>query len=252
MANTILSVRDLRVNFSLRGKTLTAVRGASRELYENETLAIVGESGSGKSVLTKTLIGMTDKNGTIVGGSIDFKGTRLDCLAEKDWLAIRGKRIAMVFQDPMTSLDPAMAIGKQIMEGMLWHFKMPKAEAYQKALKLLEEVGITDAEKRMKSYPHQLSGGMRQRVVIAIALSCDPDLLISDEPTTALDVTIEAQILRLMKELRDETGMSVLIITHNMGVVAEICDYVYVMYAGKIMEQAEAFALFDHTMHPYT
>ena len=252
MANTILSVRDLRVNFSLRGKTLTAVRGASLDLYENETLAIVGESGSGKSVLTKTLIGMTDKNGTIVGGSIDFKGTRLDCLAEKDWLAIRGKRIAMVFQDPMTSLDPTMTIGKQIMEGMLWHFKMPKAEAYQKALKLLEEVGITDAEKRMKSYPHQLSGGMRQRVVIAIALSCDPDLLICDEPTTALDVTIQAKILELIRSIQKERGISVIYITHDLGVVAKVADYVDVMYAGKIVETGTIDEIFYDPRHPYT
>ena len=252
MANTILSVRDLRVNFSLRGKTLTAVRGASLDLYENETLAIVGESGSGKSVLTKTLIGMTDKNGTIVGGSIDFKGTRLDQLAEKDWLAIRGKRIAMVFQDPMTSLDPTMTIGKQIMEGMLWHFKMPKAEAYQKALKLLEEVGITDAEKRMKSYPHQLSGGMRQRVVIAIALSCDPDLLICDEPTTALDVTIQAKILELIRSIQKERGISVIYITHDLGVVAKVADYVDVMYAGKIVETGTIDEIFYDPRHPYT
>ena len=252
MANTILSVRDLRVNFSLRGKTLTAVRGASLDLYENETLAIVGESGSGKSVLTKTLIGMTDKNGTIVGGSIDFKGTRLDCLAEKDWLAIRGKRIAMVFQDPMTSLDPTMPIGKQIMEGMLWHYKMPKDAAYKKAVQLLEEVGITDAEKRMKSYPHQLSGGMRQRVVIAIALACDPDLLICDEPTTALDVTIQAKILELIRSIQRERGISVIYITHDLGVVAKVADYVDVMYAGKIVETGTIDEIFYEPRHPYT
>lgn len=252
MTNTILSVRDLRVNFSLRGKTLTAVRGASLDLYENETLAIVGESGSGKSVLTKTLIGMTDKNGTIVGGSIVFKGTRLDCLAEKDWLAIRGKRIAMVFQDPMTSLDPTMPIGKQIMEGMLWHFKMPKAEAYKKAVELLEEVGITDAEKRMKNYPHQLSGGMRQRVVIAIALACDPDLLICDEPTTALDVTIQAKILELIRSIQKERGISVIYITHDLGVVAKVADYVDVMYAGRIVETGTIDEIFYEPRHPYT
>ena len=252
MANTILSVRDLRVNFSLRGKTLTAVRGASLDLYENETLAIVGESGSGKSVLTKTLIGMTDKNGTIVGGSIDFKGTRLDQLVEKDWLAIRGKRIAMVFQDPMTSLDPTMPIGKQIMEGMLWHYKMPKDAAYKKAVQLLEEVGITDAEKRMKSYPHQLSGGMRQRVVIAIALACDPDLLICDEPTTALDVTIQAKILELIRSIQRERGISVIYITHDLGVVAKVADYVDVMYAGKIVETGTIDEIFYEPRHPYT
>ena len=258
----VLSVRDLDITFKTTAGPVHAIRGVNIDLYKGETVALVGESGSGKSVTMKAAMGILAKNATVNSGSIRFSYHHADGSPEsvdllqkdKKWIRrhINGKRIAMVFQDPMTSLDPTMTIGKQIMEGMLWHFKMPKAEAYQKALKLLEEVGITDAEKRMKSYPHQLSGGMRQRVVIAIALSCDPDLLICDEPTTALDVTIEAQILRLMKELRDETGMSVLIITHNMGVVAEICDYVYVMYAGKIMEQAETFELFDHTMHPYT
>ena len=258
----VLSVRDLDITFKTTAGPVHAIRGVNIDLYKGETVALVGESGSGKSVTMKAAMGILAQNAKVNSGSIQFSYHHADGSPEtvdllqkdKKWIRrhINGKRIAMVFQDPMTSLDPTMTIGKQIMEGMLWHFKMPKAEAYQKALKLLEEVGITDAEKRMKSYPHQLSGGMRQRVVIAIALSCDPDLLICDEPTTALDVTIEAQILRLMKELRDETGMSVLIITHNMGVVAEICDYVYVMYAGKIMEQAETFELFDHTMHPYT
>ena len=255
-------MRDLDITFKTTAGPVHAIRGVNIDLYKGETVALVGESGSGKSVTMKAAMGILAKNATVNSGSIRFSYHHADGSPEtvdllqkdKKWIRrhINGKRIAMVFQDPMTSLDPTMTIGKQIMEGMLWHFKMPKAEAYKKALELLEEVGITDAEKRMKNYPHQLSGGMRQRVVIAIALSCDPDLLICDEPTTALDVTIEAQILRLMKELRDETGMSVLIITHNMGVVAEICDYVYVMYAGKIMEQAETFELFDHTMHPYT
>ena len=258
----VLSVRDLDITFKTTAGPVHAIRGVNIDLYKGETVALVGESGSGKSVTMKAAMGILAKNATVNSGSIRFSYHHADGSPEtvdllqkdKKWIRrhINGKRIAMVFQDPMTSLDPTMTIGKQIMEGLLWHFKVPKAEAYKKALELLEEVGITDAEKRMKNYPHQLSGGMRQRVVIAIALSCDPDLLICDEPTTALDVTIEAQILRLMKELRDETDMSVLIITHNMGVVAEICDYVYVMYAGKIMEQAETFELFDHTMHPYT
>ena len=171
---------------------------------------------------------------------------------DKKWIRrhINGKRIAMVFQDPMTSLDPTMTIGKQIMEGMLWHFKMPKAEAYQKALKLLEEVGITDAEKRMKSYPHQLSGGMRQRVVIAIALSCDPDLLICDEPTTALDVTIQAKILELIRSIQKERGISVIYITHDLGVVAKVADYVDVMYAGKIVETGTIDEIFYDPRHP--
>ena len=208
MANTILSVRDLRVNFSLRGKTLTAVRGASLDLYENETLAIVGESGSGKSVLTKTLIGMTDKNGTIVGGSIDFKGTRLDQLAEKDWLAIRGKRIAMVFQDPMTALNPLKTVGEQIREMITLHSDLSKDASTEKAKKLMEQVGISS--DRYGKYPHEFSGGMRQRIVIATAIAADPEVLICDEPTTALDVTLQAQILRLLRDIQRSMGLSVM------------------------------------------
>ena len=207
-------------------------------------------------------MGILAKNATVNSGSIRFSYHHADGSPEtvdllqkdKKWIRrhINGKRIAMVFQDPMTSLDPTMTIGKQIMEGMLWHFKMPKAEAYQKALKLLEEVGITDAEKRMKSYPHQLSGGMRQRVVIAIALSCDPDLLICDEPTTALDVTIQAQILELMQDLRKKLGMSIIMITHDLGVVASMCEKIAVMYAGHIVEYGTTDEIFYQPGHEYT
>ena len=203
----VLSVRDLDITFKTTAGPVHAIRGVNIDLYKGETVALVGESGSGKSVTMKAAMGILAQNAKVNSGSIQFSYHHADCSPEtvdllqkdKKWIRrhINGKRIAMVFQDPMTSLDPTMTIGKQIMEGMLWHFKMPKAEAYKKALELLEEVGITDAEKRMKSYPHQLSGGMRQRVVIAIALSCDPDLLICDEPTTALDVTIQAKILDL-------------------------------------------------------
>ena len=249
----ILTVKDLEVQFNLRGQVLTAIRGISLDIYKGESLAIVGESGSGKSVFTKTFMGMLDKNGKVTKGEILYNGMDLAKFSsEKDWLKIRGKEVAMVFQDPMTSLDPTMPIGKQIMEGMLWHFKMPKAEAYQKALKLLEEVGITDAEKRMKSYPHQLSGGMRQRVVIAIALACDPDLLICDEPTTALDVTIQAKILELIRSIQRERGISVIYITHDLGVVAKVADYVDVMYAGKIVETGTIDEIFYEPRHPYT
>ena len=208
----ILSVRGLDIRFNLRGRVLHAIRGIDLDIYHGEVLAIVGESGSGKSVTMKAAMGILAKNATVNSGSIRFSYHHADGSPEsvdllqkdKKWIRrhINGKRIAMVFQDPMTSLDPTMTIGKQIMEGMLWHFKMPKAEAYKKALELLEEVGITDAEKRMKNYPHQLSGGMRQRVVIAIALACDPDLLICDEPTTALDVTIQAKILELIRSIQ--------------------------------------------------
>ena len=249
----ILTVKDLEVQFNLRGQVLTAIRGISLDIYKGESLAIVGESGSGKSVFTKTFMGMLDKNGKVTKGEILYNGMDLAKFgSEKDWLKIRGREIAMVFQDPMTSLDPTMTIGKQIMEGMLWHFKMPKAEAYKKALELLEEVGITDAEKRMKNYPHQLSGGMRQRVVIAIALSCDPDLLICDEPTTALDVTIQAKILELIRRIQKERGISVIYITHDLGVVAKVADYVDVMYAGKIVETGTIDEIFYDPKHPYT
>ena len=251
MANTILSVRDLRVNFSLRGKTLTAVRGASLDLYENETLAIVGESGSGKSVLTKTLIGMTDKNGTIVGGSIDFKGTRLDCLAEKDWLAIRGKRIAMVFQDPMTALNPLKTVGEQIREMITLHSDLSKDASTEKAKKLMEQVGISS--DRYGKYPHEFSGGMRQRIVIATAIAADPEVLICDEPTTALDVTLQAQILRLLRDIQRSMGLSVIFITHDLGVVANIADRVAVMYAGEIIESGTVEDIFlGDRHHPYT
>lgn len=250
MANTILSVRDLRVNFSLRGKTLTAVRGTSLDLYENETLAIVGESGSGKSVLTKTLIGMTDKNGTIVGGSIDFKGTRLDCLAEKDWLAIRGKRIAMVFQDPMTALNPLKTVGEQIREMITLHSDLSKDASTEKAKKLMEQVGISS--DRYGKYPHEFSGGMRQRIVIATAIAADPEVLICDEPTTALDVTLQAQILRLLRDIQRSMGLSVIFITHDLGVVANIADRVAVMYAGEIIETGPTEEVFSCPVHPYT
>ena len=201
-------------------------------------------------------------NAKVTGGTIEFSyhhadGTpqTVDILTkDKKWIRrhINGKRIAMVFQDPMTSLDPTMTIGKQIMEGMIWHFKTPKKEAWDKAVELLKEVGIEDAEKRMKNYPHQLSGGMRQRVVIAIALACNPDLLICDEPTTALDVTIQAQILDLMNQLKKETGTSILFITHDLGVVAEVCDDVAVMYCGRVVERGDVKTIFANPSHPYT
>ena len=261
----VLSVRDLDITFKTTAGPVHAIRGVNIDLYKGETVALVGESGSGKSVTMKAAMGILAQNAKVNSGSIQFSYHHADGSPEtvdllqkdKKWIRrhINGKRIAMVFQDPMTSLDPTMTIGKQIMEGMLWHFKMPKAEAYKKALELLEEVGITDAEKRMKSYPHQLSGGMRQRVVIAIALSCDPDLLICDEPTTALDVTIQAQILRLMNDLKRENGTSILFITHDLGVINQMADYVAVMYCGQVVERVPAKMLFDpktEYSHPYT
>ena len=258
----ILEVRDLSISFKTTAGNVNAIRGVNLDLYRGETVAIVGESGSGKSVTAKAAMGILAKNGQVNSGSIKFTYTREDgekvsCdilkMQKKEIREhINGKRIAMVFQDPMTSLNPLMTIGKQIMEGMIWHYKTPKEEADKKAVKLLELVGITDAEKRMKNYPHQLSGGMRQRVVIAIALACNPELLICDEPTTALDVTIQAKILELIRNIQTKTGNSVIYMTHDLGVVAKVADYVNVMYAGKIVEKGSINEIFYDPKHPYT
>ena len=258
----ILKIQDLDISFQTTAGTVHAIRGVNIDLYKGETVAIVGESGSGKSVTMKAVMGILASNATVTNGTVEFSYHHADGspetvnILEKDkrWIRrhINGKRIAMVFQDPMTSLDPTMTIGKQIMEGMIWHFKTPKKEAWDKAVQLLKEVGIEDAEKRMKNYPHQLSGGMRQRVVIAIALSCNPDLLICDEPTTALDVTIHAKIIELIKRVQKERGISVIYITHDLGVVAKVADYVNVMYAGKIVEKGKINEIFYEPKHPYT
>ena len=258
----VLTVRDLSITFSTTAGPVHAIRGVNLDLYRGETLAIVGESGSGKSVTVKAAMGILAKNGTVDSGTIEYTyhhddGTpaTVDILKMKKndiRKHINGKRIAMIFQDPMTSLDPTMTIGKQIMEGMIWHYKTPKAEAYRKAVELLKEVGITDAEERMKNYPHQLSGGMRQRVVIAIALACDPELLICDEPTTALDVTIQAKILELIQKIQRERNISVIYITHDLGVVAKVADFVNVMYAGRIVETGTIDEIYYEPAHPYT
>ncbi|MDV4151519.1 ABC transporter ATP-binding protein [Clostridium sp. AL.422] len=257
----ILEIRDLSISFKTSSGLVNAIRGVKLDLYRGETLAIVGESGSGKSVTMKAAMGILSSNGVINSGSIKFNYYREDEKVEVDILKlskkemrarINGKRIAMIFQDPMTSLNPTMTIGAQIMEGMIWHYKTPKKVAYEKALELLNLVGITDAEKRMKNYPHQLSGGMRQRVVIAIALACNPDLLICDEPTTALDVTIQAKILELIKDIQKKLNISVIYITHDLGVVAKVADYVAVMYAGKIVEKGNVDEIFYDPRHPYT
>ena len=260
--NTILQIKDLDITFRTTAGPVHAIRGVNIDLQKGETVAIVGESGSGKSVTMKAAMGILASNATVTNGNIRFSyhhadGTpeTVDILSkDKKWIRrhINGKRIAMVFQDPMTSLDPTMTIGKQIMEGMIWHFKTPKKEAWEKSVELLREVGIEDAEKRMKNYPHQLSGGMRQRVVIAIALSCNPDLLICDEPTTALDVTIQAKIIELIRRIQKERGISVIYITHDLGVVAKVADYVNVMYAGKIVEKGTINEIFYDPKHPYT
>ncbi len=249
----VLEIRGLNSYFFTEKGVAPAVDGLDLDIPKGKIIGLVGESGCGKSMTAKSIMGLLKYPGRVAGGSIRFEDQDLTRLSDKELRKICGNDISMIFQEPMTSLNPVLKVGRQVRETLLVHNPtMSKAEAKQRVVEMFQRVGIPEAEKRYDCYPHELSGGLRQRVMIAMAMVCKPKLLIADEPTTALDVTIEAQILRLMKELRDETGMSVLIITHNMGVVAEICDYVYVMYAGKIMEQAETFELFDHTMHPYT
>ena len=251
--NNVLEIRGLNSYFFTEKGVVPAVDGLDLDIPKGKIIGLVGESGCGKSMTAKSIMGLLKYPGRVAGGSIRFEDQDLTRLSDKELRKICGNDISMIFQEPMTSLNPVLKVGRQVRETLLVHNPtMSKAEAKQRVVEMFQRVGIPEAEKRYDCYPHELSGGLRQRVMIAMAMVCKPKLLIADEPTTALDVTIEAQILRLMKELRDETGMSVLIVTHNMGVVAEICDYVYVMYAGKIMEQAETFELFDHTMHPYT
>ena len=251
--NPVLTVEDLVVKFNLRGQVLTAVRGISLELYKGESLAIVGESGSGKSVFTNTFMGLLDNNGWIDNGHIYYHDYDLTTFKkEKDWTKIRGQRIAMVFQDPMTSLNPLKTVGKQIQEAFTLHNKVSKAEAKARTLELLADVGIPEPEKRYKQYPHEFSGGMRQRVVIAIAMACVPEILICDEPTTALDVTIQAQILDLLKKLQAKYGLTVIYITHDLGVVANVADRIAVMYAGDIVEIGTCDEVFYDPKHPYT
>ncbi|WP_349946379.1 ABC transporter ATP-binding protein [Lacrimispora sp. BS-2] len=255
----ILEVNDLDIKFELRGKTLHAIRGISLDLYKGEILAIVGESGSGKSVFTKSFMGLLERNGYVDGGKAVYYGAEdsgeIELTAvkrEKDWLKIRGREIAMIMQDPMTSLNPLKTIGVQIMEAVLLHQKVGRLEAKKRTLKYLTDVGIQDPEQRFSQYPHEFSGGMRQRVVIAIAIACNPQILICDEPTTALDVTIQAQILDLLKELRHKYRLSVILITHDLGVVANIADRVAVMYAGDIVEIGTCEDIFYDARHPYT
>ena len=255
----ILSAKDVNIRFNLRGKVLHAIRGIDLDLYQGEVLAIVGESGSGKSVFTKSFMGLLDANGAITGGTIDYYGMadgkplRLsDLKTEKDWLRVRGREIAMIMQDPMTSLNPLKTIGDQIMEAVTLHQGLKGAAAKEKTLEYLRDVGISDPEKRFKQYPHEFSGGMRQRVVIAIAVACSPKILICDEPTTALDVTIQAQILQLLKEMRVKYDLTIVMITHDLGVVANIADRVAVMYAGDIVEIGTADDIYYDPRHPYT
>ena len=249
----VLSVKDLAISFRTYAGEVQAVRGASFDLRRGETLAIVGESGSGKSVAARSIMGLNPESNTIVrGGEILFEGEDLLKLSEKRMQGIRGAKIAMVFQDPMTSLDPTMRIGPQIVESLKKHLGMSGRRAAERAVELLKLVGIPNAEARLRQYPHQFSGGMRQRVVIAIALACDPQVLIADEPTTALDVTIQAQILELMRELQDRLGMSIILITHDLGVVASTAHRVAVMYGGRIVETGTVREIFYDPQMPYT
>jgi oligopeptide transport system ATP-binding protein len=249
----VLRVEDLEISFSTQAGEVQAVRGVSFELRQGETLAIVGESGSGKTVTAKSLMRLLpEANTRIKGGEAIFEGQDLLKLSEKRMQEVRGPQIAMVFQDPMTSLDPTMKVGRQITESLKKHLGMSGNRARERAVELLEMVGIPNAEERVRQYPHQFSGGMRQRVVIAIALACEPQILIADEPTTALDVTIQAQILDLIGQLRKDLGMAVIMITHDLGVVAGVADKINVMYSGYIVESAPAEDLFSKPRHPYT
>ncbi|HLR61487.1 MAG TPA: ABC transporter ATP-binding protein [Lentibacillus sp.] len=249
----ILDVNDLHVTFTTYGGTVKAVRGVSFDLHKGETLAIVGESGCGKSVTSNAIMRLIpDPPGKISNGMITFKGKELTTIPEKDMRSIRGVDISMIFQDPMTALNPTLTIGTQLVEGLMEHRKTSSAAAKKKALEMMDLVGIPNPEERFKQYPHQFSGGMRQRIVIAIALICEPELLIADEPTTALDVTIQAQILELFERIQEQTGVSIILITHDLGVVAKIADRIVVMYAGKIIEEGTRKEVFYEPKHPYT
>jgi len=248
-----LEIKNLQVAFYTYGGRIQAVRGVSFDLSPGDTIAIVGESGCGKSVTAQTIMGLiTDPPGRVEGGQVLFQGLDLTLLPEREMEKIRGREISMIFQDPMTSLNPTMPIGKQITEGLLLLEKMSKREAYEKAVEMLNLVGLNYPEKRVKQYPHELSGGMRQRVMIAMALVCRPKILIADEPTTALDVTIQAQIMELMKEIKEKTGTSMILITHDLSIVAGAASRVLVMYGGRIVESGPVREIFYHALHPYT
>jgi oligopeptide transport system ATP-binding protein len=250
--DVILRVEDLRTHFKLKNGVLKAVDGLSFSLRRGRTLCIVGESGSGKTVSSLSIMGLIDPPGRIVGGKIIYKGENLLALSEQRMEAIRGDQIAMIFQDPMSSLNPSFRIGQQIAEGMMVHRGLGKEEARAKAIEIMGQVGIPDPVVRYRDYPHQFSGGMRQRVLIAGAIACEPDLLIADEPTTALDVTIQAQILKLLKEIQTSLDSALILVTHDLGVVAAMADDVMVMYAGKMVEYGDVASIFQSPQHPYT
>ena len=252
MSEYLVDIQHERLSFFTPAGEVKALNDVSIHLNDGEVLGIVGESGSGKSVTAYSLMGLTAYPGKLVGGTIDFNGHRINDLSEKEFRKIRGNEVSIIFQDPMTSLNPVYTIGNQIMEVILLHTDKNKEQARARAKDLLELVGINEPEKRLKQYPHELSGGMRQRVMIAIALACEPKLLIADEPTTALDVTIQAQILELMMELKEKLGMAIIMITHDLGVVASMCDRIAVMYAGRIVEYGTTDDIFYNPKHEYT
>lgn len=252
MSEKLLEIKDERLSFFTPAGEVKALNGVSFSMEEGEVLGIVGESGSGKSVTAYSVMGLTAYPGKLIGGTINFNGHQIDKMSEKEMRKIRGNEVSIIFQDPMTSLNPVYTIGNQINEVICLHTGKSKKEAHDRAKELLELVGINEPAKRLKQYPHELSGGMRQRVMIAIALACEPKLLIADEPTTALDVTIQAQILELMQELRKKLGMSIIMITHDLGVVASMCERIAVMYAGHIVEYGTADEIFYEPKHEYT
>ena len=252
MSEKLLEIKDEKLSFFTPAGEVKALNGVSFSMNEGEVLGIVGESGSGKSVTAYSIMGLTAYPGKLIGGTIYFNGHQIEKMSEKEMRKIRGNEVSIIFQDPMTSLNPVYTIGNQITEVIRLHTGKSKKEAYDRAKELLELVGINEPTKRLKQYPHKLSGGMRQRVMIAIALACEPKLLIADEPTTALDVTIQAQILELMQELRQKLGMSIIMITHDLGVVASMCERIAVMYAGHIVEYGTADEIFYEPKHEYT
>ncbi|WP_262174075.1 ABC transporter ATP-binding protein [Saccharococcus sp. Marseille-Q5394] len=252
MEMNLLEVRDLRTSFYTDDGEIKAVDGVSFTLPQGKTLGIVGESGSGKSITALSILRLLANNGKIIGGEVNFKGKDLLSFSDKQMRDIRGNAISMIFQEPMTSLNPVFTVGQQIGESLMKHQDLSKKAAHLKSVELLKLVGIPSPEKRVKQYPYELSGGMRQRVMIAMALACNPEILIADEPTTALDVTIQAQILMLIRDLQKRLGMSVIMITHDLGVVAETCEYVAVMYAGQVVEYSDVVTLFQKPKHPYT
>lgn len=248
----LLEVKNLVTAFATDDGTVNAVDGVSFQVYPEETVGIVGESGCGKSVTAESILRLFDETTTLYDGEIRFAGQNLLQLSEEKMRAVRGNDISIIFQDPMSSLNPVYAIGDQIMEAITLHQKVSSRQARDRAVELLRLTGISDPEKRLRAYPHELSGGMRQRVMIALALSCEPQLLIADEPTTALDVTIQAQILELMNELKVRLRMGIMLITHDLSVVAQMCSRVIVMYLGEVIEETDVVTLFDHPLHPYT